>query len=208
MVRTKTMHLMGAMMRLMQHNIYKALRSLPGTSSTHHKWQQYHDGPIPILPYLNSIPVSFQAFFWAKVIQEYFMLVGGKDLASSILSLCKHLDFTHALMIMLTSLLVNFLSLAAIVQSLSHVQLCASPWTAALQASLSITVSQSLLKLMSIESMMIFDHLILCSPLLLLPSIFTSIRVFTSQSGSSHQVAKVLELQQQFFQWLFRIDIL
>ena len=120
---------MGAMMRLMQHNIYEALRSLPGTLSTHHKWQQYPEGSIPILSYMYSILASFQAFFWAKAIQKYFMLVGGKDLASSILSLCKHLDFTHALMITLTSLLVNFLSLAVIVQSLSHAQLCASPWT-------------------------------------------------------------------------------
>ena len=64
------------------------------------------------------------------------------------------------------------------VQSLSHVWLFATPWIAAHQASLSITNSWSLLKLMSIESMMPSNHLILCRPLLLLPSIFTSIRVF------------------------------
>ena len=58
------------------------------------------------------------------------------------------------------------------VQSLSCVQLCATPWTAACQASLSITNSQSLLKLSSIESVMPSNHLILCHPLLLLPSIF------------------------------------
>ena len=168
-------------MRLMQHNIYKALRSLPGTSSTHHKRHKYHEDSIPILSYMYSILVSFQAFFWARFIQEYFILVGGKDLASSILTLFKHLAFTHALMIALTSLLVNFLFLAVVVQLLSHVPLCVTPWTAACQASLSITVSQSLLKFMSIELMMISDHLILCSPLLLLPSIFPSIRVFTSQ---------------------------
>ena len=58
------------------------------------------------------------------------------------------------------------------VQSLCHVQLLATPWTTARQASLSITNSQSLLKLMSIESVMPFNHLILCCPLLLQPSIF------------------------------------
>ena len=66
--------------------------------------------------------------------------------------------------------------------SLSHVQLFATPWTAACQASLSITNSQSLLKLMSIESVMPSNHLILCHPLLLLSSIFLSIRVFSSES--------------------------
>ena len=68
------------------------------------------------------------------------------------------------------------------VQSLSHVQLFATPRTAAHQASLSFTSSRSLLKLMSIESMMPSNHLILCHPLLLLPSIFPSIRVFSNKS--------------------------
>ena len=67
------------------------------------------------------------------------------------------------------------------VQSLSRVQLFVTPWTAAHQASLSITYSQSLLKLMSIKSMMPSKHLILCS-LCLLPSIFSSIRVFSNES--------------------------
>ena len=68
------------------------------------------------------------------------------------------------------------------VQSLSRVQLFAAPWTAARQASLSITNSQSLLKLMSIKSVMPSNSLILCQPLLLLPSIFPSIRVFSNES--------------------------
>jgi len=68
------------------------------------------------------------------------------------------------------------------VQSLSHVSLFATPWIAACQASLSITNSQSLPKSMSIESMMPSNHLILCRPLLLLPSIFPSIRVFSNES--------------------------
>ena len=69
------------------------------------------------------------------------------------------------------------------VQSLSRVQLFATPWTAAHQASLSITNSRSLLKLMSIESVMPSNHLILCCPLLLLPSICPSIRVFSNESA-------------------------
>ena len=68
------------------------------------------------------------------------------------------------------------------VQLISHVQLFATPWTPACQASLSITNSRSVFKLMSIESVMPSSHLILCCPLLLLPSIFPSIRVFSNES--------------------------
>ena len=64
----------------------------------------------------------------------------------------------------------------------SHVRLFATPWTATCRASLSITNSQSLLKLMSIESVIPSNHLILCHPLLLLPSIFPSIRVFSNEA--------------------------
>ena len=71
---------------------------------------------------------------------------------------------------------------ASSVQSLSSVWLFATPWTAARQASLSITNSQSLLKLMFIELVMPSNHFILCRPLLLLPSIFPSIRVFSNES--------------------------
>ena len=71
------------------------------------------------------------------------------------------------------------------VQSFSHVWLFVTPWTTARQASLSITNSRSLLKLMSIESVMPSNHLILCCPLLLLPSIFPSIMVFSNESALS-----------------------
>ena len=67
------------------------------------------------------------------------------------------------------------------IQSLSHVRLFVTPWTAAHQAFLSITNSWRLLKLMSIESVMASNHLILCHPLLLSPSIFPSIRVFLNE---------------------------
>ena len=66
--------------------------------------------------------------------------------------------------------------------SVSHVQLFLTPWTAACQPSLLITNSQNLPKLMSIESVMPFNHLIFCQPLLLPPSIFASIRVFSNES--------------------------
>ena len=69
------------------------------------------------------------------------------------------------------------------VQVLMCVQLFGTPWTAACQASLSFTISRSLLKFMSIESMMPSNHLILCYPLLLLPSLFPSIRLFSNESA-------------------------
>ena len=86
----------------------------------------------------------------------------------------------------------------AVVQSLDHVWLFTTPGTAACQASLSFTISQSLLKLMSIESVMPSNHLILCHLLLLLPSIFPIISVFSSESVLCNQVAKELELQFQY----------
>ena len=83
---------------------------------------------------------------------------------------------------LLTKSVCGFLSFSS-VQSLSHLWLFATPWTAARQAFLSIANSQNLPKLMSIESMMLSKHLILCCPLLLLPSIFPSIRVFSNESA-------------------------
>ena len=88
------------------------------------------------------------------------------------MSMCKHLGSVD-----LVCLLINT------VKFLSHIRLFVTPWTAAQQASLSITKSWSLLKLMSIESVMPFNHLILCHPLLLPPSIFPRIRVFLNKSA-------------------------
>ena len=99
------------------------------------------------------------------------------------------------------------LDFIVVVQLLSRVWFLATPWTAACQASVSITISQSLLKLMSIESVMPSNHLLLCHPLLLLPSVFPSIRVFSNESA--HHIRwplLALQLQHQTFQWTLRID--
>ena len=84
------------------------------------------------------------------------------------------------------------------VQLLGRVRLFATPWAAALQASLSITNSQSLLKLMSIELVMPSNHLILCHPLLLPPLIFPSIRVFSNESGLRIRWPKYWSLSLSF----------
>ena len=131
-----------------------------------------------------------KALFWHVLISSYFFL----DLTMW----CNVAYFV----ILSGSCYLAFSS----VQSLSGVQLFVTPWTAARQASLSITNSQSLLKPKSIESVMPSSHLILSRPLLFLPSIFPSI--FSKWVGSLNQVAKVLELQHQIFQWIFRIEIL
>ena len=89
--------------------------------------------------------------------------------------------------------------LSVMFQLLRHIQLFVSPWSAARQASLSFTISQSLLELMSIESVIPSNHVMLCHPHLLLLSIFPSIRVFSNESPL--QLAKVLKLpQHQSFQ--------
>ena len=91
------------------------------------------------------------------------------------------------------------------VQLLSRVQLFAIPWTAARQASLSITNSWSLLKLMPVEAVMPSSHLILCRPLLLLPLIFPSIRVFSSESTLLMRWPKYwsFNMTQQSHCWTF-----
>ena len=99
------------------------------------------------------------------------------------------------------------------VQLLSRVLLFETPWTAACQASLSISNSRSLLKLMSIESVMPSNHLILCHPLLLLPSIFPSIRVFSNESALFMRWPKYwsfsfsISPSNEYLEWIsFRMD--
>ena len=92
-------------------------------------------------------------------------------------------------------------SVSQSVQSLSRVRLFATPWTAACQASLSITNSQSLLKLMSIEPVMPSTYLILCRSLLLSPSVFPSIRVFSNESSISGGQSIGASASTEFPQW-------
>ena len=92
-----------------------------------------------------------------------------------------------------------------VVQLLSHVWLFATPWTAAHQASLSFIISRSLLKLMSIELVILSNHLILCCPLLL-PSIFPRIRVFSNELALCIRWPKYWSFRS--FQWIFRVDFL
>ena len=93
----------------------------------------------------------------------------------------KKLDKQHVVHIF-DPLYLQVLHTFSSIKLLSHVQLFANPWTAAHQASLSITNSQNLLRLMSIKSVIQPNHLILCRPLLLLPSIFPSFKVFSNES--------------------------
>ena len=87
------------------------------------------------------------------------------------------------LMLLTISLEQRHFQNVVLLQSLSHVRLFVTPWTAAYQSCLSITISQSLLKFMSIESVMLSNHLIFFFPLLLLPSIFPIIRIFSNESA-------------------------
>ena len=104
----------------------------------------------------------------------------------------------------------NLLPINSVQFSNSVMSVSAIPWTSAHQASLSINNSQSLLKLMCIESVMPSNHLILCHPLLLLPSIFPSIRVFSNESVLHIRWPKYweIQLQHESFQWIFRTDFL
>ena len=89
---------------------------------------------------------------------------------------------SHVIYITIYTIHIVMYKCLSSLQSLSRVRLFATPWIAAHQGSLSITNSRSLLKLMSIESVMPFSHLILCRPLLLLPPVPPSIRVFSNES--------------------------
>ena len=104
-------------------------------------------------------------------------------------------------------LMQNKFWVPVVVQPLTRVWLFAIPWTAAGQVSLSFTISWSLLKLMSIESMMPSNHLIFCCPPSPILNVSQHQGLFKWVS-SSHQMAKVLELQDQSFQWIFRVDFL
>ena len=119
------------------------------------------------------------------------------------LMLCQLLKKNH------THTNTSSVSVLVVLQLLSCVWLLATPRTAACQASLSFTISLSLLTPVSTELVMPSNHLIIiCHPLLLLPSIFPSIRVFSNESVQ--KIAKVVafQLQRQSSQWVFRVDFL
>ena len=103
--------------------------------------------------------------------------------------------------------LIHDAVMIAVVQLLSHVWLFVTPWTSACQVSPSFTNSRTLLNIMSIESMMPSNHLILCHPFLLLPLVFPSIRVFSNELAVC-EVAEVLALKRQSFQLVFIADFL
>ena len=102
----------------------------------------------------------------------------------------------------------GILCIVDVVQLLNHVQLFATPWTTARQSSMPFTVSWSLLKLMSIELMMPSNHLVLCYPRLLLPSIFPSIRVFSNELALCQSIGASASVLPMNIQSLvsFRID--
>ena len=140
---------------LLLPSVFPSIKVFASESAIHIRWPKYWSFSFSINEYSGLI------FFRI----DWFDVLGLQGTLESLL---------HRLTMNLSS--VNS------VQSLSHVQLFVTPRTAAHQASLSITKSQSPPKPMSVESVMPSNHLILCCPLLLLPSIFSSIRVFSNES--------------------------
>ena len=134
-------------------------------------WVPYPHSRVPLIPIMVSplVPSLYHCLYtWLPLYVTSFILPYPPFATSSKLE---------------TSFVLSPLPLDIVVQSLSYVHLFATPWTAARQASLSFTISRSLLKLMSIESVIPSNHLILSRTLLLLPSIFPSIRVFSNESA-------------------------
>ena len=115
------------------------------------------------LYFIISVKKTFNYAYWPSIFAVCELLI----------FFLRHISFLFACVISLHIVVVD--------QFLSHIWLFVTPWTAACQASLSFTISQSLLKFMSIESVMPSNPLILCCPLLVLPSIFPSIRVFSNE---------------------------
>ena len=109
------------------------------------------------------------------------LMVDNDATAEIIVSICLWTQRCHCCCWCHFCQIETFPLLAVVIQSFSHIWVFATPWTAAPQASLFFTISQSLFKFMSMESMMLSNHLIPCHSLLLLPSIFPSIRVFSNE---------------------------
>ena len=169
------------------------------------------------LSFSSFLGLFLQFFFLADVLKLSLILISLNRVSIFVL----FLDLIISISQMFWGLSCNFIFLQIIfhgalflgsVQFSSVTQLCLTVtlWTTARQASLSITNSQTLLKLMSIKSVVPSNHLILCHPLLFLPLVFPTIRVFFQWVSSSYQVATVLEFQlpHQSFQWTPRTDLL
>ena len=183
-------------------SLHITTRGLPPFASTREK---------PAQQWRPSTAINKEILFWCESNHGFALLNFAICYKNTFLNKCGYvihhfnahfLLYGFFFLLLMTYYLLFILYLFRLgksVQSLSHVWLFVTPWTAACQASLSITNSQSLLQLMSIESVMPSNHLILCRPLLLPPSIFSSIRVFSSES-----VLRILEfqLQHQSFQWI------
>ena len=125
-------------------------------------WGNYKDDRHNTLLQLMDFSLFFSTHGFLSIAHNTDLIFNIRVLSVSLNSICFSVQFSS-------------------VQSLSHVRLFATPWTIVRQASLSITNSQSLPKLMSIESVMSSSHLILYSPLLLVPSIFPNIRAFSNE---------------------------
>ena len=127
------------------------------------------------------------------------------------LSLISSTFFNLLLLLIESSIERQCKTFFVVVQSLNYVQLLVTPWTAACLASLSFTISQGLLKLMSIELVMPSNYFVLCCPLLLLPSIFPSIKVFSNKSAlrfmwPKHQIFSISPSNEYSGLISFRIE--
>ena len=154
---------------------------------------------------------SFMPSWSEKMLEIIYILLNllALTLCTSVWSVLEKGN-AHLKRMCITGLPLLLCCFACSVQSLSHVWLFVTPWTAVCQASLSITSSRSSPKHMSIESVMPSNHLILCCPLLFLPSNLSQHQgLFKWVLSSSHQVARLLEfqLQHQSFQWIPRTDL-
>ena len=118
-----------------------------------------------------------------KVSNSLWLGWGGKSCWMKVYIIPSTTDISFIWKISLLIYLLKCIDIFVVVQLLSHVWVFATSRTAARQASLSFTISQSLLKLTSVELVMPSNHLVLCRPLLLLPSVFPSIRVFSNESA-------------------------
>ena len=134
---------------------------------------------MPSIHLVLCCPLLLRPSIYSRSFQiSQFFTSGGQSIGVSASASVLPIEYSG-----LISFRMDWLALLAVVQSLSHIRLFAIPWTAAHQASLSFTISQSLLKLVSIEPVMPSNHLIPCHPLLLLPPIFPSIKAFSNESA-------------------------